>query len=166
VERAKIAQVDTSSDLITGTDAWLSVDTICLSVGLQPLCDLLWLAGADFIYLEDLGGFVPVTADSLESTATNVFVAGDASGIEEASVAMEQGRLAGLSAARAAGYRARDFDGIKAEALRQITELRSGPGTSQVRAACDEIERAARGRATSHVVRQSLAGPECAISWD
>jgi sarcosine oxidase subunit alpha len=130
----------------------------------MPLCDLLWLAGAEFMHLEHLGGFVPIADSSLQSTVPNVFVAGDASGIEEASVAMEQGRLAGVSAASAAGHRASDSDAIRRKALNYIAELRSGPGTALIREACDEIDRAAGGGAACRTVRQSLAEPEWAIS--
>ena len=125
----------------------------------MPLCDLLWLVGAEFMYLESLGGFVPVTDRCLQSLVPNVFVAGDAAGIEEASIAMEQGRIAGLSAARAAGHPARGLDDIESEALHNIMELRSGPGASEVRAAYMEIERASRGEAASWIVQRSLA--EC-----
>jgi sarcosine oxidase subunit alpha len=124
----------------------------------MPLCDLLWLVGAEFVVLESLGGFVPVVDGCLQSSVPNVFVAGDAAGIEEASIAMEQGRIAGLSAARAAGHPALRLDDIESEARNNILELRSGPDASETRAAYIEMEHAARGEAASWIVQQSLAG--------
>ena len=57
-----------------------------------------------------------------------VYIAGDLSGIEEASTAMEEGRLAGLSAAESLGYLGKSEFEEKAEIIRQrLLSLRSGP---------------------------------------
>ena len=63
--------------------------------------------------------------ENLETTVKGIYVAGDASGIEEASTAMLEGRLAGLCAAEGLGKKA--IPEQKAEILNQLEELRTGP---------------------------------------
>ncbi len=156
VERAKIAQVDGSFRVIPGTEKWLGVDTVCLAVGLTPLSDLLWLAGAQFVYEGCLGGFVPVLDRDMQSSVPGLFSAGDAAGIEEASVAMEQGRAAGLAAARVAGYELEGHERIRAEALRSLEDLRSGPKGETLAAAFADVQCVAAGQAKLPVVQQRL----------
>jgi len=104
VERATIAEVDDQWQPIPGTEQTLAVDTIGLAVGLSPLSELAWMAGCQFLYLDGLGGWVPVHDEEMQTTLPGVYVAGDLAGIEEASTAMEEGRLAGLAAAEALGH--------------------------------------------------------------
>jgi hypothetical protein len=57
-----------------------------------------------------------------------VYVAGDACGIEEASVAMEEGRLAGISAAQDLGaLSSKEAEKAKAEVNGRLENLRRGP---------------------------------------
>jgi sarcosine oxidase subunit alpha len=56
-----------------------------------------------------------------------LYVAGDVSGVEEASSAMVEGRLAGISAALSLGYGKDKAPQLQAEALAELKELRSGP---------------------------------------
>lgn len=104
VERAVIAQVDEKWQPIPGTEQTLHVDTICLAVGLSPLAELAWMAGCQFTYTPALGGWVPAHDENMQTSLPGVYVAGDLAGIEEASTAMEEGRLAGLAAAENLGY--------------------------------------------------------------
>lgn len=50
---------------------------------------------------------IPLHDEDMRTTNPDVYVAGDISGIEEASTAMEEGRLAGTAAAEALGYLSR-----------------------------------------------------------
>ena len=50
------------------------------------------------------GGQVPVVDEYGETSIKGIFVAGDVSGIEEASSAMIEGRIAGITAAKYLGY--------------------------------------------------------------
>ena len=77
-------------------------------MGLSPLAELAWMAGCRFIYLPQLGGWIPIHDQNMRSTVSSIYVAGDLTGIEEASTAMEEGRLAGLAAAEALGHLASD----------------------------------------------------------
>jgi sarcosine oxidase subunit alpha len=129
VESARITGIDRDWRPIAGTERDLPVDTICLAVGLTPNCELAFQAGCEEVYVPELGGRVALHDEDLETTVPGVFVAGDGSGIEEASTAMLEGRLAGLSAAERVG------DGVdrgRVEALRRearagLAELRAGP---------------------------------------
>lgn len=76
----------------------VQADTVCLAVGLAPRIDLALLAGCKTQYVPVLGGHLPVHSRLLE-TRENLFVAGDSAGIEEASTALEEGKLAGTAVA-------------------------------------------------------------------
>ena len=127
VESATIAGVDEDWQPIPGTEQILEVDTICLAVGLEPMSELAWMAGCEFAYIPSLGGHVPLHDDNMETTVPGIYVAGDIAGIEEASTAMEEGRLAGLAAAEALGYTSPEAQRRKEEARRALGELRAGP---------------------------------------
>jgi len=127
VESATIAGVDENWQPVPGTKKTLEVDTICLAVGLEPMSELAWMAGCKFAYIPSLGGHVPLHDDNMETTVPGIYVAGDIAGIEEASTAMEEGRLAGLAAAEALGHTSQQVQQRKQEARRALNELRAGP---------------------------------------
>ncbi len=129
VESAEIATVDENWRPVPGSERTLDVDTVCLAVGLTPNCELAFQSGCERAYVSDLGGSVAVHAPDLETTLPGVFIAGDASGIEEASTAMLEGRLAGLAAAsRLAPDADRDeIERMAAETRDGLDALRAGP---------------------------------------
>jgi thioredoxin reductase len=104
VESATIAPLDKNGSIIGGGERELEVDLICLAVGLRPDAELCRMLGCRFTYVPLLGGHVPIHNEDMETTIPGVYVVGDASGVEEASVAMEEGRLAGISVAESLGY--------------------------------------------------------------
>jgi len=104
VERAVIASIDAKFQPIPGTEQTLDVDTICLAVGLTPSIELACIAGCKQIYIPELGGTMPAHDEFIRSSLESVYVVGDIAGVEEASTAMEEGRLAGIHAAWAMGY--------------------------------------------------------------
>jgi ferredoxin len=53
-----------------------------------------------------------------------IYVAGDLGGAQEATIAIEEGRLAGLSAAESLGYAPKDKKHLKAEIISRLAELR------------------------------------------
>ncbi|MFH1502213.1 MAG: FAD-dependent oxidoreductase [Candidatus Eisenbacteria bacterium] len=136
VERAVVAAVDRDWAAVPGTEEELDVDTICLAVGLSPNCELALMAGCDESYVAELGGRVAVHGRDLETTMRNVFIAGDASGIEEASTAMLEGRIAGLSAAARIVPNAdgAELDRMMSEAVDGLAALRAGPFGEKPRA--------------------------------
>ncbi len=148
VEGAVVARVDEHWNPIAGTQRRVEVETICLAVGLSPTVELLFQAGCQSWYVSELGGHVAAHDDNLETTIQGVYVAGDASGIEEASTAMLEGRLAGLCAAESLGKRTAPDH--KAEILEGLTELRAGPFGEKARRGKEKMSQ----EAWSHVLRR------------
>jgi len=104
VTGAEIIQLDNSFQQIENTRETLECDTICLAVGLTPSVRLLEQAGAKTMFVPEGGGMVAIHDETMQTTRPGVYVAGDSSGIEEASTAMIEGELAGVSAAVSLGY--------------------------------------------------------------
>lgn len=123
VEGAVICEVDEHFQPIPGTEQDVKCDAICMAVGLAPLPELFFQAGCEMKFVPELGGYVPVIDDARHTSVDNVYAAGDAGGVEEASSAMLTGKLAGLSAAHDFG-RVEDFDAKFADYLDQLDSLR------------------------------------------
>jgi thioredoxin reductase len=134
VEEATVWAVDESFRGVPGSERVLRVDTVALAVGLTPMAELAWLAGCRMGYVPALGGHVPVHDATMATSVPGVFVAGDVSGVEEASSAMEEGRLAGVWAAAAAGrLTAGAADAAAAPHSAALDGLRRGPYGAHVR---------------------------------
>lgn len=133
LERAVIWKVDDKWQPIPGTEKVFNVDVMCIAVGLTPLAEILWQAGCKMKYVPELGGHVPVRNENMETTVSGIYVAGDVAGVEEASSAMMEGRLAGLSAAKSLGYDDGTYEEKKAEALKELENMRSGPVGEKIR---------------------------------
>lgn len=128
VEAVEIVKLDEKFNPIPGTEEILEADTVCLAVGLSPMTELAWLAGCEFTYEPALGGHIPIHDENMETTVSGVYVAGDIAGVEEASTAMEEGRLAGIAAAEALGhYSAEEAKAMKDEVWSRLNALRTGP---------------------------------------
>ncbi len=104
VKKVTIAEVDSAFQFIPGTEKEFEVDTICLAVGLSPMSQLLKMAGCQMEDNPKRGGQVPICDEYGRTSLPGLFVAGDVSGIEEASSAMIEGRMAGIAAAEYLGY--------------------------------------------------------------
>ena len=129
-----VCRVDEAFRPIPGTETRYDVDVMCISVGLSPLNELLAMRGAEMKYVSQLSGLVPLRTESCETSIPNIYVAGDASGIEEASSAMAEGYLAGLCAAAKLGHVPEDFAQRRRDYLSQLEALRSGPVGDRIRA--------------------------------
>jgi len=128
VEGVVIHSLDEKWQPIPGTERTLDVDTICLAVGLSPLTELAWMAGCEFTFIPPLGGHVPIHDENMETTLPGIYVAGDITGVEEASSAMEEGRLAGVASAESLGYYDKDTaKRLKDEIWQRLNSLRTGP---------------------------------------
>jgi len=128
VERAVIGRLDEQGRVVPGSEQELEVDTICLAVGLSPLLELLLILGARTAYIPALGGHVPLHDLDQQTSIPGLYVAGDVAGVEEASVAMEEGRLAGLAAAGSLGLGdPAALAEAKREILARLEGLRAGP---------------------------------------
>jgi sarcosine oxidase subunit alpha len=141
LEKALVCKVDDRFSLIAGTEMTFDVDVMCISVGLTPLNELLAMRGCEMKYIPQLSGLVPIRNENYETTVENVFVAGDATGVEEASAAMVEGFLAGLCAAAKIGYKTKDFNDRRNEYISQLNNLRSGPAGKHILAGIEQIRR-------------------------
>lgn len=133
LQKAVIWQVDERFNGVSGTEKEMDVDVICLSVGLSPLVELLQQAGCEMKYIPELSGVVPVIDENHMTTKPFIYAAGDVSGVEEASSAMVEGYLAGLCAAKTAGYKHENYDALKEDYHHQIDALRAGPQGERIR---------------------------------
>lgn len=140
LEEAVIWQLDSQGAGIPGTERTLAVDTIALSVGLSPCCELLWQAGCQMADIPELGGYVAVHDEEYQTTRPGVFVAGDVAGIEEASSALLEGELAGIFAAASLGFRLKDQEAVIAKKRSELNALRAGPTGEKVRAGIARLE--------------------------
>lgn len=99
VEGAVIVRLDDNWKPIKDSEEYIKCDTICLAVGLTPSTRLLSQIGVQHEFIPEAGGYVALHDETMQTSVKGVYVAGDASGIEEASTAMIEGKIAGLAAA-------------------------------------------------------------------
>lgn len=83
---------------------------------------------------------MPLHDENMESSVPGIYVAGDTAGVEEASTAMDEGRLAAAAAAQALGH----FPDEEAEKRKQeirdrLESLRQGPFGERRMAAKERI---------------------------
>lgn len=140
VERAVIARLDEKWNPVPGTEKEFEVDTICIAAGLTPLVELAFAAGCRPYYTPVLGGNIPWHDENMRTSVESLYIAGDISGVEEASTAMEEGRMAGLSAAYSLGRLGEPAYRERREAIvRRLGALRSGFFGQKRRDAKEEI---------------------------
>ncbi len=132
VEGALICSLDENWCAVPGSDLDMKVDVICLAVGLTPQTELLWQAGCQQKYIPELGGYVPLRSEKMQTSLPDLYVAGDVACIEEAGSAMVEGKIAGLFAAADLGYDEKveeRYHGFS----RELEELRAGPTGAKIR---------------------------------
>jgi sarcosine oxidase, subunit alpha len=123
-----ISEIDQDFRPVPGTEQHLSVDTICLAVGLTPLADILEQAGCKMATIKELGGRVAVHNHYMQTSRPDIFLAGDVSGIEEAVTATLEGKLAGFAAAKYLEQgNPLNIQNKMNEILLQLNEFREGP---------------------------------------
>jgi NADPH-dependent 2,4-dienoyl-CoA reductase/sulfur reductase-like enzyme len=81
----------------------LLADTLCVGYGFVPRTQLAQLAGCAMRFVDELGGWIPVVDDNLQTGVPGIAVAGDGGGVAGALVAHVEGTLAGLAAAHRLG---------------------------------------------------------------
>jgi sarcosine oxidase subunit alpha len=134
---SKTVQGAVVESLATGERLKFDCDIICMAVGLTPTSEMLWQAGCVMKYVPELCGYVPVRNEHQRTTHEDFWVAGDAAGIEEASAAMIEGRVAGLDAAASLGYPIDEnrFD-VFAE---RLSSLRRGDTAAKIRSGLEKV---------------------------
>lgn len=127
VEGATIVAVDQAWKPVAGTEKRFDLDAVCIAVGLNPMTQLLRMTGCQMVYVSKLGGHLPAHDQNQRTSLKGVYVAGDASGIEEASTAIIEGRIAGLAIAHQLGYLEKtDFIDQRDAQLKSMVGLRKG----------------------------------------
>lgn len=104
VEGATIIEVDSKWKMKEETEKYFEVDTICIAVGLSPMFQLAATAGCKIEDIREKGGLVPVCNKYGETSISGIYAVGDVAGIEEASSAMIQGKIAGANSLLSQGY--------------------------------------------------------------
>ncbi len=139
VEGAEIARLDENWCVVEGSEKRIDCDFICVAVGLSPAHELLYHAGVEMRFIPELGGFVPTRNRYGETTKPGIYVAGDVAGIEEATAAMMEGRIAGLDAAIKLGYGDEETVRLRDEIVEDLDEFRKGPFGERIVAGLKKI---------------------------
>lgn len=77
----------------------IEADAVCMSYGLTPATEVFRLLGADQVFNEDRGGWVPVLDDCQRTSVPGLYAAGDGAGLLGAAAAPLTGALASLAVA-------------------------------------------------------------------
>ncbi len=138
VKSVTIAEIDDKFQPLSGTEKTFDCDTVLLAVGLSPRTDMIKMFGCEMIFEKRLGGAMPMHDETMCSTNPDVYVCGDLAGVEEASTALDEGRVAGICAARSCGYEA---DETRLAAFTaSLAGLRGGDmGKARREAKCDVV---------------------------
>ncbi len=112
------------------------VDLVVVGFGFVPNTELTELAGCRHRYVHEVGGWVPERDALMQTTVPGVFAAGDGAGVAGALVAVEEGRVAGITAAEQLG--ALTADEAARRRARPLRRLRS---LGRVRHILDEVSR-------------------------
>jgi NADPH-dependent 2,4-dienoyl-CoA reductase/sulfur reductase-like enzyme len=106
VEEVLIARVDENGLPVPRSEERLAVDSVCINYGFVPATELARLAGCDQYFDRHFDCFATRTNEEFETSRRGIFAAGEVRGIGGVEVALLEGRLAGLAAARQLGYKA------------------------------------------------------------
>ena len=105
VERAVLARLDRAGRPVPGSERTFEVDTVCLGYGFSSSIELTRLLGCRHEYRPGpFPGLAPVRDANGAASRPGVLVAGDCGGVGGARVALSQGTLAGIEAARRLGH--------------------------------------------------------------
>jgi NADPH-dependent 2,4-dienoyl-CoA reductase/sulfur reductase-like enzyme len=103
VDGVQVSRCDARWRPIAGTEQRFEVDALIVGYGFVSSVELARLAGCKLRFREDLDGWVPVRSDELETSVPGLFIAGDGAGAGGSAVALAEGELTGLAAARRVG---------------------------------------------------------------
>lgn len=133
IEKVITTSLDEKWNPIPNSEREWDVDGVCIAVGLSPLYQLLSMVGVKTKYIKELGGYVPLLNNELETSVKGVYACGDISGIEEASSAIVEGYLAGLFAAKSLNKIHPNYQELVNKYEMQLNNLRSGPFGERIR---------------------------------
>lgn len=94
VESVTTVKTKADGSIIKGSEKEIDCDFVCISDGLSPVNEITSLFNLRHVYMESLGGYVPMHSEQMETEVNKLYVAGNITGIENAKVAMLQGEMA------------------------------------------------------------------------
>jgi sarcosine oxidase, subunit alpha len=141
VQGAVVVELDDHWNPIQGSEEIVTCDTVCLAVGLTPSTRLLEQMGVGMALVAEAGGYIALHDESMQTSVPRVYVAGDSSGIEEASTAMIEGKIAGAMAAKQLGYQQEKAQTAYEGFVKELKRLRAGPFGAKPRDAKQRIQR-------------------------
>ncbi|GAA4558333.1 FAD/NAD(P)-dependent oxidoreductase [Planotetraspora kaengkrachanensis] len=134
VEAVRIARVDRADGRLAGPEEEIAADLVALGWGFTPSLELPLMLGAQT--RRDVDGSLVVVVDDLQrSTVGGVYVAGEATGVGGAALAVAEGRLSAVALA---------------VALRRAPESSREAVTAVIRRLRGEIRRGRRFAAAMH----------------
>jgi sarcosine oxidase subunit alpha len=139
LEKIVTVKLDKNWKEIPSTEEEITCDALCVSVGLSPMHQLLSMAEANMLFVNELGGLVPLKTCDYETSLKNVYACGDVTGIEEASSAMVEGKIAGLMAAKHLGFIHPNYQSLENELNNQLCILRQGPCGEKIRCGLKKV---------------------------
>lgn len=102
VESATLAKLTPDGEVVPGTERRVAVDLVALGWGFTPSMELVLATGAETRVDVD-ESLVAVVDAQMRSTVSGVYIAGEATGVGGAVMAVAEGELAALAAAGDAG---------------------------------------------------------------
>ena len=140
LEGVELVALDEHMAPVAGSEQIIPCDTLCLAVGLTPRVELAAVAQCEMVWSGPLGGVIPRHNEKMETSVGRILVAGDLAGIEEASTALDEGRMAGVQAACRLGLiSAQDCAAAQGEIQARLNTLRQGPFGARRRQAKEEV---------------------------
>lgn len=124
VEGATIVEIDENMMAIEGTEKDLDVDLILIAVGLSASNKILSQMGCKDTYVHEMGAWLPLHNEYMETTVAGIYLAGDAGGIAEASTAMLEGKIAGAAIAEKEGCDGDEVAAVREIAFGELAEIR------------------------------------------
>lgn len=140
VRKAVVAKIDKDGKTLTDTKEEFEVDIVALAVGLSPSYKLLHHAECELKLQPQLGGYVPKRDDLMKTTRDDIYVAGDASGIEEATSAMLEGAIAGADTALKINKGKEAEKKLIEDSQNRLKNLRAGPFYKPLREGLEEVK--------------------------
>ena len=104
VAGAVVARVDSHGRPLAGGEEEFAVDAVCINFGFVPATELTRLAGCEQRFDPRFASLSTATNPDLETSCRGIFAAGEVRGIGGVEVALLEGRIAGMAAARQLGH--------------------------------------------------------------
>lgn len=134
--RVVLAQVDERFQPIPGTETTVEAEAICLATGMTPSVEFARCLRCKTTFSRGLGGIIPLHDRYMRTSDPRVYIGGDVSGIEEASTAIEEGKLAGYAICGDLGLMTKDEAEKAVDAgWERLNNIRAGYHGSRIKAA-------------------------------